>query len=119
MVTKVLESQRESDKFFMDLEAKRMKMEQTVLELEHQHYHEDQARDERQRREERQFQMELNAMMCGKPRPTYGTLPFQHPSSHGSPPPPMHQAFHFPPGFPGTSTPHGGSQSCVEFKDEQ
>ena len=119
MVTKVLDSQRESDKLFMDLEAKRMKMEQTVLELEHQRYQEDRAREERQRREERQFQMQLYAMMCGNPRPTYGTLPFPRPSSHGSPSPPMHEAFHFPPGYPGTSTPHGSSQSCLEFEDEQ
>ena len=66
-MTKVLEGQRESDKLFMDLETKHMKMEQTVLELEHQRYQEDRVREERQRREERQFQMELYAMMCGNP----------------------------------------------------
>ena len=58
MVIKVLEGQRESDKLFMDLETKRMKMEQTVLELEHQHYQEYRVREECQRREERQFQMQ-------------------------------------------------------------
>ena len=119
MVTKVLEGQRESDKLFMDRETKRMKMEQTVLELEHQRYQEDRVQEERQRREERQFQIELYAMMCGNPPLTYGTLPFPHPASHGSPPPPMHQAFHFQPGFPGTSTHHSRSQSCLEFEDEQ
>ena len=34
VVTKVLEDQKENDKLFMDLEAKRMKMEERVLELE-------------------------------------------------------------------------------------
>ena len=87
MVTKVLEGQRESDKLFMDLETKRMKMEQTVLELEHQRYQEDRVREESQCREERQFQMELYAM-CGNPPLTYGTLPFPCRVSHGSPPPP-------------------------------
>ena len=85
MVTKVLEGQRESDRLFMDLETKRMKMEQTVLELEHQCYQEDRVWEERQRREERQFQMELYAIMCGNPPLIYGTLPFPHPALHGSP----------------------------------
>ena len=87
MVTKVLEGQRESDKLFMDLDTKRMKMEQTLLELEHQRYQEDRVWEERQHREERQFQMELFAMMCGYPPLTYGTLPFPRPASHDSPPP--------------------------------
>ena len=56
-----------------------------MLELEHQRYQKDRVREEHQCREERQFQMELYAMMCGIPRPTYGTLPFPCPSSHGSP----------------------------------
>ena len=73
-------------------------------------------REERQRREERLFQMELYAMMCGNPPLTYGTLPFPRPASHGSSPTPMHQAFHFQPGYPGTSSPHS---SCLEFEIEQ
>ena len=95
MMTKVLQSQRESDKLFMDLETKCMKMQQTVLQLEHQRYQEERMREEHQRREESQFQMELYAMMCGNPPLTYGTLPFPHPASHGSPLPRCIKHFNF------------------------
>ena len=54
MVVKVVEAQKASDKMFLELEEKRMKMEEAQQE-----------RDMRNRREEREFQMRLFQMMCG------------------------------------------------------
>ena len=75
IVTKVLEGQRESDRCFLDLETKRMKLKEKIYEMEQQRLTEDKEREEHQRREERDFQLRLFAMMYGNGCPMYPPPP--------------------------------------------
>ena len=126
LLQKVLEGQKESDKLFMDLEAKRMKVEERMLELDEKRYQEDRAREERQRREEREFHLKLYSMMCGSTRPAYNAMHYTGRSPQASPPPGLPplsqpQSYHLQPGYPGTSTPqsHCSGSFLGDFEYEE
>ena len=61
VIDKVMKRQRESDDRFMELEFKRMKMEERLMEMENE-----------RRKEDREFQVRMFSMMC------QGPLPFPH-----------------------------------------
>ena len=60
---RMTKGQAESDKLFIDLEEKRMKLDYEMLKMEQQWRKEEAERAERQRREEREFQLHVFQMM--------------------------------------------------------
>ena len=82
VMEKVLNSQKESDKMFMEMECKRMKMDERMLELENE-----------RRREDREFQLRLASMFCQTLHP-FGQLPVSAPMPFAAP--------HYSP-YPGSS----------------
>ena len=58
---KIAEMNEESEKRYMELEEKRLKMDEHMLEIEERRRKEDQEREERLRREEREFQLRVCA----------------------------------------------------------
>ena len=55
LVDKQLKAQESSDRMYLDLEEKRMKMEERMYE-----------REEREKRDQREFQLKLFSIMMGK-----------------------------------------------------
>ena len=93
-MTKMVKAQEQSDKLFVELESKRMKFEEQLLEMQQHQLAEDKEREERQRREEREFQLKMASMMCGRPQL------FNHPP----PKSPMQDPFYYGPSHSGTSS---------------
>ena len=58
LADKLLKAQESSDRMYLELEEKRMKMEERMKE-----------REEEQKREEREFQLKLFSIMMGKQTP--------------------------------------------------
>ena len=59
VVESVTKAQKESDELFIDLERKRMKLEEQMLIMEDRRWKEDKEREGRQRIEEQEFQMRM------------------------------------------------------------
>ena len=60
-ITKALSS---SDERFLQLEEKRIKLDEMMLEMEEDRRKESDEREERRRRDEREFQLKLFTLMC-------------------------------------------------------
>ena len=73
VMEKVLKSQKESDMMFMDLECKRMRMEEGLLELENE-----------RRREDREFQLRMVSMLCQTQHP-FMRFPVPSPMPYAAP----------------------------------
>jgi len=81
-------SQQESDRLFISLEEKRIKLDHDLMEMERQRQREESERLEMRRREDREFQLKLFSMMCqgqGMQRST-GAMPYGMPSYSSYPP---------------------------------
>ena len=89
VMEKVINSQKESDKMFMEMECKRMKMDERMMELENE-----------RRREDREFQLRLASMLYQQLHP-FRQLPVLTPMPFAAP--------HYSP-YPGSSE-AGSSQA--------
>ena len=78
VVTKIVKIQEDSDGKMFAIEEKRMELDERMMEMEERHWQqqqereeryrrEQQDRDEQRRREDRQFQLQMMQMMCGRP----------------------------------------------------
>ena len=65
VVTKIRKDHEESEKRFAEVELKRIKLEEKLIEMEEQRQREERQREEQQRREERDFQLKMMAMVYG------------------------------------------------------
>jgi len=61
---RVTKGQVESDKLFVELEEKRMKLDYEMMHMEQERRREEAGRAERQKREEREFQLLVFSMLC-------------------------------------------------------
>ena len=86
VVNVISTTQRDSDKMYMMLEEKRMKLDESLLMMEDRRLREDKEREERQRKDEREFQLKM-MMMLQKVSSPYQpphyppSSPYQVPSS--------------------------------------
>ena len=60
VMTKAAKAQEESDIRFLEIEEKRLKFDELMMEMENKRWKEEREREERQRREEREFQLKVN-----------------------------------------------------------
>ena len=81
VMEKMTERQNKTDELFFELETKRMKMEEQMYETEQKRLREERERQERERGKEREFQLKLYSMMCGKYQPMHNV---SFPSSYQS-----------------------------------
>ena len=80
---RVTKGQVESDKLFVELEEKRMKLDYEMMRMEQDRRREEADRAERQKREEREFQLQLFSMMCSsRPDSLYPSQRYYFPQSN-------------------------------------
>ena len=75
IVNAVTTAQKESDRMFIELEEKRMKLEEQLLMMEDRRMRDNKEREERMRRQERDFQLRMMMMLQQvppTPLPIYG-----------------------------------------------
>lgn len=116
VVNVISTTQRDSDKMYMMLEEKRMKLDESLLIMEDRRLREDKEREERQRKDEREFQLKMMMMLqkVSSPYPPQQpypsstfppSSPYQLPSSQSPYPSPSP----YPPSSPYHAPPY---QSC-------
>ena len=54
-----------SDEWFIEVQEKRMKLDEMMIKMEHDRMRENEAREERRRKEDREFQLRLISMLSG------------------------------------------------------
>ena len=67
IISAVTTMQKESNDRFCEIEEKRMRLDEKIMELEHRRWMESQDREERQRREEREFRLQMMHLLSGRP----------------------------------------------------
>ena len=82
---KMTKGQADSDKLFIDLEEKRMKLDYEMLKMEQEWRKEEAERAERQRREERDFQLRVFQMMYSQGNNTFYPNPQYYPGNMDPP----------------------------------
>ena len=82
---KMTKGQADSDKLFIDLEEKRMKLDYEMLKMEQEWRKEEAERAERQRREERDFQIRVFQMMYSQGNNTFYPNPQYYPGNMDPP----------------------------------